>query len=130
MKHQSIIVGLACQPLLTTDGYISACDTALFGNLHATEGHMPPFIFGKWDADAKKIVYFQERIDNMRRRKAENMPGSVACPALNRCAGYCLVEVATESGNMFGKISVVCNYIVHLCNARGDDLLKYEFFHP
>ena len=43
-------------PHLTTDGYISACDMALFGN---DNNHMDVFIYGKWDEEKKKIIYYQ-----------------------------------------------------------------------
>lgn len=122
----------ACLPAphLTTDGYVSACDMALFGNLKKAEEHMLPFIFGKWDENAKRIIYYEERISNLRRRKADNMPGCIGCPALKHCAGYCLGEVTNESGDMFGKKSVVCDSIVYLYNSMQNDITKYEYFHP
>ena len=122
----------ACTPVphLTTDGYVSACDMALFGKLRSSEQHMAPFIFGKWDEKTKKITYFEDRIRNLRRRKAENMLGCKGCPALKHCAGYCLGEVTNETGDMFGKKSIVCDSIVYLYSIMRNDLRKYEYFHP
>jgi radical SAM protein with 4Fe4S-binding SPASM domain len=122
----------ACIPLphLTTDGYVSACDMALFGELRSSEQHMAPFIYGKWDAKTKTIIYYEDKIKNLRRRKAENMPGCKGCPALKHCAGYCLGEVTNESGDMFGKKPVVCDSIVYLYSIMHNDMTKYEYFHP
>lgn len=89
----------ACIPVphLTTDGYVSACDMALYGK---DENHMSVFIYGKWDKQNNRIIYDENKINNLRSRYADNMLGCKNCSAKNRCAGYCLGEVANETGNM------------------------------
>lgn len=54
----------ACYPVphLTTDGYLSACDMALFGEY---DNHMRVLIYGQWDAETKQVNYFTERIKKM-----------------------------------------------------------------
>ena len=119
----------ACLPMphLTTDGYVSACDMALFGK---DENHMSVFIYGKWDKKNNKIVYDQNKIDMIRSRSANNMPGCKNCIAKYHCAGYCLGEVTNETGNMFGKKVEVCEPIRYLFKNLPDNRHKYKFMHP
>ncbi len=122
----------ACLPLphLTTDGYVSACDMALFGELKDSEKQMSPFIYGKWDKISGKIIYFTDKMEHLQSRKADNMPGCKGCSALKHCAGYCLGEVTNESGDMFGKKPQVCESIRYLLKAMRTDLKKYRYPYP
>lgn len=118
------------EPHLTTDGYVSACDMAVFGEQTSSEKHMSPFIYGKWDKLKKKIIYFDDKIQTLRMRKADNMPGCKGCSALRYCAGYCLGEVVNESGSIFGKKPQVCDAIRYLFEHMRDSVKKYEYLHP
>lgn len=119
----------ACIPVphLTTDGYISACDMALFGE---DKNHMSIFIYGRWDKNNNKIIYDQNKISMLRSRSADNMPGCKNCSAKNNCAGYCLGEVTNETGNMFGKKTKVCDPIRFLLKNLTPEQCKYEYSHP
>jgi len=119
----------ACLPMphLTTDGYVSACDMALFGE---DNNHMSVLIYGKWDKKNNKIVYDQNKINMIRSRSADNMPGCKSCNAKYHCAGYCLGEVTNETGNMFGKKVEVCEPIRYLFKNLPANRRKYTYMHP
>lgn len=119
----------ACIPVphLTTDGYVSACDMALYGK---DENPMSVFIYGKWDKENNKIIYDEKKIENLRSRNADNMPGCKNCSAKYHCAGYCLGEVTNETGNMFGRKRRVCGPIRFLLKNLTSEQCKYEYSHP
>lgn len=114
-------------PHLTTDGYISACDMALFGE---DQNHMNPLIFGKWDRISKKLVFDSAKITVLQSRNASNMPGCVRCPVQMNCGGYCLGEVINETGDLFGKKSYACKSINKLSKYFSRNFGCYEFLHP
>lgn len=103
----------ACLPCphLTTDGFVSACDMALFG---ADDGPMSVFIYGRWDPSAEVIRYDESRIQALQRRRLAAMPGCVGCEARDRCGGYCLGEVVNETGSLVGQKVHACEAIREL----------------
>lgn len=119
----------ACLPVphLTTDGYVSACDMALFGN---DTNHMNVFIYGKWNSTEKKIEYFQDKIKFLQSRKLSNMPHCQKCDAGEYCRGYCLGEVMNETKDLFGCKNKICGSIRKLLNELSEEEKKYSFFHP
>jgi len=127
--EKSIYHCRACIPVphLTTDGYISACDMAMFGNL---DGPMSVFIYGKWEEQRKEIIYDTDKIEALRSRKVENLKHCVGCSAINDCAGYCLGEVVNETGNLFGCKERVCEPIRFLNSNLTEAQKKYKFTHP
>lgn len=116
-------------PYLTTDGYVSACDMALFGELSDSEKHMSPFIYGKWDKASGKIIYFQDKIEHLQSRNADNMPGCKGCPALKHCAGYCPGEVTNVTRDLFGKLPQICESIRYLFEVMHIDF-EYKYPYP
>lgn len=114
-------------PHLTTDGYISACDMALFG---ANKNHMSVFIYGKWDRKNNKIVYDEEKINYIRSRNVDNMPGCTNCIAKYHCGGYCLGEVMNETHDLFGKKERVCEPIRYLMRNTKTNTGCYKYLHP
>ncbi len=72
-------------PHLTMDGYVTSCDMQNSGN-----GLMDDLIYGKWDAEKKKIEYYPEKIEKIRSRNIHNLEGCVGCEALKHCAGGCV----------------------------------------
>ena len=119
----------SCLPMphLTPDGFISACDMVTSGQ---RAHHMEPFIIGKWDETTSQIRWYQNRIETLQSRSADNMPGCKNCVASEHCGGYCLGEVLNETGNMFGKKPHTCNAIVKLFHAIGVSEEPYEYLHP
>lgn len=119
----------ACLPVphLTTDGYVSACDMALFGN---DADHMGVFIYGKWNKDAQKIEYNQEKIKLLQSRKFSNMPRCGECPVGEYCRGYCLGEVVNETKELFGCKDKVCGPTRRLWRELSKEEKKYRYFHP
>ena len=119
----------ACLPVphLTTDGYVSACDMALFGK---DNNHMSPLIYGKWDENTDTIYYDDKKIERIRMRTTENMQHCEMCPAKEHCGGYCLGEVLNETGDLFGRKSGVCQAICYLDKKLSPQLRKYKYTHP
>ncbi len=119
----------ACLPVphLTTDGYVSACDMALFGK---DKNHMSPLIYGKWDEESKEICYNQQKIEQLRSRTTENMKHCEMCPAKEHCGGYCLGEVLNETGDLFGCKKSACQAICYLNQHLDPKLRKYKYTHP
>lgn len=119
----------ACIPVphLTTDGYVSACDMSLFGKI---KDHMSIFIYGKWDKNKKIIRYDSKKINKLRSRSADNMPGCKKCIAKYHCAGYCLGEVTNETKDLFGQKTCVCEPIRYLLKHLTEEQKQYTYLHP
>lgn len=115
------------KPHLTTDGYVSACDMALFGE---AMNHMNVFIYGKWDRVYKKITYDHKKIENLRKRNLDNLPECADCVAKYHCAGYCLGEVQNETRDLFKRKTRVCEPIKYLYRELKTDFGCYEYLHP
>ena len=119
----------ACYPVphLTTDGYLSACDMALFG---AEDNQMKALIYGKWNPETATVEYFYDRLNKIRNRKIENLPHCLKCSANQYCGGYCLGETLNETGSLFGHKAIVCHAIRRLNKELPDSLRKYTYKHP
>lgn len=119
----------ACLPVphLTTDGYVSACDMALFGN---DADHMNVFIYGKWNQRTGKIQYFQDKIKILQSRKLSQMPHCRDCSAGEYCRGYCLGEVVNETKDLFGCKSQICGPTKRLLKELSAEEKKYKYPHP
>ena len=119
----------ACIPLphLTTDGFVSACDMALFG---ADSNHMQPLIFGSWDSSSNKILYDDNKINILKSRSIENLAECNNCNSKKHCGGYCLGEVLNETDSLFGCKRSVCEAIRYLDSHMTDSQRKYKFLHP
>lgn len=119
----------ACTPVphFTTDGFISACDLVTFG---AAPKHMECFVYGKWDDNTKSFIFDQEKINKLRSRNVNNMSNCRNCVAAEHCGGYCLGEVANETGSYMYNKPNVCKAIRRLYNALGPAFEQYPYLHP
>lgn len=100
-------------PVLTTDGYVTGCDNVLFGE---NAGIFDCFVYGKWDAESQIINYDQSKIEQLRTRVVDNIPGCSGCSAKNKCGGYCLAEILEHTGDFYGKKDSICGptrYLAH-----------------
>jgi radical SAM protein with 4Fe4S-binding SPASM domain len=95
------------------------------GNAH----HMDCFIYGKWDEQNKKFIYFSEKRKVLQNRNVDNMPHCENCIAKLYCGGYCLGEVQNETGKLEGQKPNTCNAIRILYNELGA-CETYDFMHP
>jgi len=121
----------ACLPMphLTTDGFISACDLALFGEIYDSN-RMSPFIYGRYNQEEHRIELDFSKIKQLQSRYVKNMPGCQDCIARNNCAGWCLGEVLNETGNLFGQKHGLCEGIRYLYERRNELNLNYKYLHP
>lgn len=83
----------ACLPCphLTPDGHISCCDWALLGPKKLPI-QLRQLIYGHWDKKICKIVYDEEKIENIQARTIHNLvkDACAGCGILRNCAGGCL----------------------------------------
>jgi len=88
-------------PQLTSDGYVSCCDWACFGEKYL-QGTLNELIYGKWDAEKKEIVYFPERKANIERRHVQHLAEGDCkdCPIIRHCAGGCIGKVMVRSNGL------------------------------
>jgi len=114
-------------PHLTTDGYISACDMALFGN---DADHMDLFIYGKWDKEIHKIIYFEDKIQKLRSRTYHKIDECSQCVVAPFCRGYCPGEVVNEIGDFFGCKTIVCTPTRLIFSHLSENEKKYVYTHP
>lgn len=114
-------------PHFTTDGYISACDMALFGE---DQKHMDVFIYGKWNKKKNTLEFNQEKIRILQSRKVSNMDSCKNCEAKLHCGGYCLGEVLNETGDLFKNKDYTCNAIKKLHKVSETNFGCYKYLHP
>lgn len=114
-------------PHLTTDGYVTACDMALFGK---DVNHMDLFIYGKWDAETKKIIYDDKKIEYLRSRRLKNIPKCARCEVGEFCRGYCPGEIVNETKDLFGCKSIICKPTIEIFRQLTDAEKQYVHLHP
>jgi uncharacterized protein len=88
-------------PQLTSDGYVSCCDWAAFGPKYLP-GVLQQCVYGKWDKEQKKIIYFPEAKERIEHRDTMHLGEGDCkdCPVLNHCAGGCLGKVMVRSNDL------------------------------
>jgi len=117
----------ACLPMphLTMDGYLSACEMATYGK---DAGKMDPMIYARYDSDADKIIYDEEKLKILRSRvlplKASRQssmmpPECHSCEAGECCAGFCLGETLNENGSLFKIKTRVCKALKYIYGEIG-----------
>lgn len=125
----------SCTPVphLTPDGYVSACDLVVFGS---EANHMESFIYGKYDEQENRFIYFPERVKALQDRNADNLQHCRFCPALLHCSGYCPGEVLNETGKLDGVKPAACKAVRRLFNELYPEIKSdlggafYPYPHP
>lgn len=123
----------ACKPVphATTDGYVTACDMAMFNEPKDGLGsHMNQLLYGKWDPSQKTINYWPDKIQMLRNRNCEKMKHCINCIAKDHCGGYCLGEVTNETHRVDGQISEKCKVVRTLFLHMRNSQRKYRYSHP
>jgi len=117
----------ACLPTphLTTDGFVSACDLGFYGETPLTD-----LIYGKYDEENDKIVYFQDAIDKLRTRKCANMPSCKTCFAKKYCGGGCLGRAYHETRDFYGVIPEFCWATRYLAKNIPINQVHIPYLHP
>lgn len=102
-------------PHLTTDNYISCCDIAQFGPEYLP-GPLQQLIYGKYNADEKKIIYDEDKIYKIRSRCAEVLRKGACkdCNLVYHCAGGCVGQAVNETGNILGVKKWSCEATKYL----------------
>jgi radical SAM protein with 4Fe4S-binding SPASM domain len=119
-------------PQLTIDGYVSACDEALYGNPKYGGERFKDLIIGQFDRDRDEILLFQDKIKNIReKRHISNMDKCKDCPIATNCGGGCLGEALFSCGDPFAPLSDgFCQAMKYLAAhiPRNQGLFRYR--HP
>lgn len=102
-------------PQLTTDGYVSCCDWASFGPDYFP-GALQQCIYGKWDKQQKRIVYFHESRQRIENRTIEllGQGDCGGCEVLEHCAGGCIGKVVARSGDLYRMDPNWCEAVRYL----------------
>jgi len=114
-------------PRFTTDGYISACDLAIFGK---NAYHMDCFIYGKWNQESQAFDIDEKKLIQLRNRSVENIEHCKNCKAKNHCGGYCMGELMNETGSLIGQKPQSCKAIRRLLEEIGISDEPYPYMHP
>jgi radical SAM protein with 4Fe4S-binding SPASM domain len=96
-------------PQLTSDGYVSCCDWACFGPKYLG-GVLQQCVYGKWDRENKKIVYFPEAKKRIECRNVEvlGQGDCKGCSILKHCGGGCIGKIAVRSNDLHRMDSNWC----------------------
>ncbi len=102
-------------PQLTSDGYVSCCDWASFGPDYLS-GALQQCIYGKWDREQKKIIYFPEAMARVESRNVQHLGEGdcKGCEILEHCAGGCIGKVMVRSGDLHRVDPNWCAAVLHL----------------
>jgi len=89
-------------PHVTTDGYVTCCDWALFGEQYLP-GPLQQLVYGKYDSENDIIIYDKERINYIKKRNVEFLGENSCkgCTALRNCAGGCIGKTIVISNNIY-----------------------------
>lgn len=102
-------------PHLTTDGYVSCCDWALFGPEYLP-GPLQQLVYGKFDKPNHRIIYDKERILLIQQRDIQKLGQNACkgCKALLNCAGGCIGKTIVRSGNLYLPSKEWCTAVNYL----------------
>ena len=123
----------ACKPVphATTDGYVTACDMAMFrekpGSVNIA---MNDLFYGQWNNSTKEIVYWNDSIKHLQERNCDNMQHCKTCEARLHCGGYCLGEVTNETGQIDGALPQKCKALRYIYRHMNDRQRRYRYSHP
>jgi len=89
-------------PHLTTDGFVSCCDWALFGDKYLP-GVLQQCVYGVWDKKSKCISYDADRIRVIQKRNTKVLETGFCenCEILPHCAGGCIGKTMVVSGDLY-----------------------------
>lgn len=119
-------------PRLTTDGYVSCCDWAAFGDRSSVGIRGAELIYGRFDRSKKKIVYDPEKIAAIRRRNANYLASSFCngCPALKHCAGGCVGKMMAATGDLYEPSKDWCEAVRYLFQRLPTSQELFSVLHP
>ncbi len=117
-------------PQLTSDGYVSCCDWASFGPGYLP-GCLQQCIYGKWDGEQKKIVYFPVSRDRIESRNVWHLGEGECkgCEVLEHCAGGCIGKVMVRSGDLLKMDPNWCAAVLYLARHIPQDTGVYPVRH-
>ncbi|MDD3648318.1 MAG: radical SAM protein [Candidatus Dojkabacteria bacterium] len=122
----------ACTPCphLTTDGYVSCCDEAMFGPEYLP-GILQQLVYGKWDQKKKKIIYYPEKINKIQDRNVGNLKREECktCSIAENCAGGCIPKSFYVTKDMYTPSEEVCEATKYLAAKIERNKGRFPFLH-
>lgn len=119
-------------PHLTTDGYISCCDMAPYGNPKYSQYSLPDLVYGEYDSDRDLIIYDEDKIYKIRQKNAHNLSKTICkdCDIVYNCAGGCLGQSYNNTGEICSKCEWDCAVTKHLSKFLPMNKGLYPVLHP
>lgn len=114
-------------PQCNPDGSVGSCDMALYIN---APNALQCFLYGRWDAQKRSIIYDISKIKYLRARNIENLPVCKHCEIKEYCAGGCAGRIAYETGDPYGIVPEYCDATKTLANYMRLNEQTVTYSHP
>lgn len=79
------------------DGNVSSCLEVC----RTSDPKADMFITGRYDSASKQFVFYEDRINRLRKRNVDNIPNCQDCFAKYQCAGDCPSKCYSQTGSLF-----------------------------
>lgn len=103
-------------PRLTTDGYVTSCDWASFGPTYLPDSVKQQLVYGKWDREAKRIIYDQSKIEKIKLRNSKYLSAHFckACKYIPYCNGGCVGKMVAATNDLYQASEDWCKAVEYL----------------
>lgn len=125
-------VSISCRcmipmPHLMPSGYVSACDMVT----DVTNSLLDVMLYGKYDSKKNIIVYDNDKVEQIKKRKIENLAACANCFVREYCAGGCAGEAINETGDFYGIKEYLCDITKALAKEFGVNYGQlFPYLHP
>lgn len=118
-------------PHVTTDGYITSCDEAYFGDERYLTGVLRELVYGRWDPDTGRIDYFPEQIRKVQLRNVDTLAAGACrdCPIIENCVGGCIPKSFYVTKDLYTPSREICNATRYLATQIPLNQGRFPFFH-
>jgi sulfatase maturation enzyme AslB (radical SAM superfamily) len=124
-------------PQLTSDGYVSCCDWASFGQKYCSgsdffQKFMQDCIYAEWDKKRGKIIYYEDKQKKIENRNVHILGQGYCkdCEVLEHCAGGCLGKVMSMSKKIYEGYEKWCEAVRYLAKEiPPSEQKKFPFYH-
>jgi radical SAM protein with 4Fe4S-binding SPASM domain len=117
-------------PHVTTDGFISCCDWALFGPEYLP-GPLQELVYGRYDPIENKIIYDKNKIKRIEKRNVKTLEKGACkgCAALYQCAGGCIAKTIVVTNDLYTPSDEWCSATRYLLKNLPPNQDGFPCFH-